>query len=776
MKERLEELFARYVDQRIVRDTHLSIADLCKDCPELEGELSEYIRQYELLDTLLAPSSLPTAESMDPHEEVLPKFEGFRTVEQVGKGGGGRVYKLLDLKLGRMVAAKVLQPDSKLKATFGDFLREARAMALFDDPRIVRIFDFRPQETNPFLLMEYVDGFQLDRLGQSLEFRQRTRIMAEIAETIHSAHQRGIQHRDLKPANILLDAKLCPKILDFGLSQSEGDRGHGRGTLPYMAPEQIDPGQTIDERTDIYALGVVFYELLCGVLPYKGESTKETIEAIREGAPKLPVEIDPSVPEPLQAIALKAMEKHPNDRYSTAKEMMLDLRRYLSDRPVVARPSQYQSTLDQRIRPHWEQIRDWLELKLIYPHEARILKRAYERLKNREEDWILQSRDLSFSQISLYLGAFLLVIGSLIYAGFYFGDERNPFVPLLMLGIPLTGLNILATLLFNRGKQAVAIAFLLASAVLLPLVLLILFKETGLWAPTADTTRQFFPGGIPSNHQLQVAGFLACIWAFWTAFRTRTSAMSAVVIVLVIGFYLTILTDSELIELFDGNSWDRLALRLLPLLLFLVALGAVTEWKKQPWFSQPVYVTAAGLFVLIIELFALNGRLFTEDYLPVPLTSLHPNLPADLITPLNTAAAMTFNGLIIYGVGSLLRRHGTPLLKMPAQFMFILSPFAILEPLFYLNSQADPNKYLEFYHWFYLFLAVAIAYLSRFRQRKSFYFAGLINCGIALLMITEHYQWFDDQPWPVTLIAVSLAILALGYGLNIRERRQRRSP
>jgi len=265
VKQRLEELFARYMEQRDLHGNCLSVEELCADCPELTEELREYIRQYEMLDSMLAPSSPYRERITETKEESLPQFEGFRTIEQIGKGGGGNVYKLEDLKLGRIVAAKVLQPDSRLKTTLDDFLREARALALFDDTRIVRIFEFRPQTNPPFLLMEYVDGFQLDRLGQSLEYSQRAKIMAEIAEAIEGAHELGIQHRDLKPANILLDAKLCPKILDFGLSRGEEHHGHGRGTLPYMAPEQINPERKIDNRTDIYALGVLFYELLCGV-------------------------------------------------------------------------------------------------------------------------------------------------------------------------------------------------------------------------------------------------------------------------------------------------------------------------------------------------------------------------------------------------------------------------------------------------------------------------------------------------------------------------------
>ena len=118
--------------------------------------------------------------------------------------------------------------------------------------------------------MEYVDGFELGRLAPSLEFQQRARIMKEVCEAVHHAHDVGVQHRDLKPSNIMLDAELRPKILDFGLSSGDPARGHFRGTPRYLAPEQLDASQPIDARTDVYALGAVLYELLTGVPPVGG--------------------------------------------------------------------------------------------------------------------------------------------------------------------------------------------------------------------------------------------------------------------------------------------------------------------------------------------------------------------------------------------------------------------------------------------------------------------------------------------------------------------------
>jgi serine/threonine protein kinase len=769
MSESAETLFAQWVERHVREGSQLDPAVLCAKRPDLLPDVRALIARYlDVSDSLDGLAG--GGPGLAPPSPPLPHFEGFRTIERLGSGGMGEVYKLQDLTLDRIVAAKVMRSDRGRGSALARFLAEARAMALFRDRRIVQIHEMRERADPPVLIMEYVDGFELGRLAPSLEFIQRARIMKEVCEAVQHAHDVGVQHRDLKPANIMLDAELRPRILDFGLSSGDPSRGHFRGTPRYVAPEQLDASQPIDARTDVYALGAVLYELLAGVPPVAGSTEDEIVANVRAGAIRLPVEVAPGVPEPLQAVALKALEARPQDRYQSARDMALDLGRFLEGRPVTARPSRYASVLTARIRPHLDQVDDWLRLKLIHPHEAGRLHAAYRALERRDDDWIGESRVLSYSQIALYLSAFLVMCGSLYYFGArrIYLDVKGLVQPFLVLAAPFAGLNVAAHLLERRGHKAVAVAFYLGGICLLPLFLLIAFHDQGVWVVPPDTAGQLFTDGSVSNRQLQVTVFLAFAWAAWLAWRTRTIALSTVLSVLALLFALAVLADYGLRGWFEDERWDLVALHVMPLVPLYAAAGIALERAGAPWFGRPLYTGAAVLLFATLELLALDGRLF--HYLGVTLTPLQ---AASVSDPrlLDTVAALSLNGILFYLVGALADTRGTVLMKPAAWLLFTVSPFAILEPLAYLSQTAE---YSRVFDWAYLGLAVTMAFLSHQRQRKSFYYAGLVNTGVALWLLTTHYEWFDEPAWAILLVGIGLAGLLAGFGLDRRERRRAR--
>ena len=257
-----------------------------------------------------------------PPEELerrLPDLDGF---ELIGPGGMGTVYRARHRPLDRPVAVKVLHAHLQDDPAFAErFAREARTMAWLDHPHIVRVYDFGDREGLYYLVMELVEGVTLRQAmaSGSLAPAEALAIVPRICEALQYAHDQGVVHRDIKPENILLDRAGAPKIVDFGLALLTGSSTdtrlteHARvlGTPHYMAPEQIEHPSQVDHRADIYALGVVFYEMLTGELPIG-----------RFPPPSQKVEVDVR----LDQVVLRTLEKEPRRRYQQASELRSDVR------------------------------------------------------------------------------------------------------------------------------------------------------------------------------------------------------------------------------------------------------------------------------------------------------------------------------------------------------------------------------------------------------------------------------------------------------------------
>jgi hypothetical protein len=460
------------------------------------------------------------------------------------------------------------------------------------------------------------------------------------------------------------------------------------------------------------------------------------------------------------------METDPARRYGSAHEMALDLRRFAEGRPVLARPTLYASTLGSRTSVHLQQIAEWVRLRLIHPHEAERLRAAYGALDAREDDWILESRALSYTQIALYLGAILLLYGSLFYfvASRWYHTVQGVVRPIAVLGLPFVGLNLAARALCRREHRAVGVAFYLAAVALLPLLLMILFDETGLLVAPPGASGQLFPGSAVSNHQLQVTTLVACVWSGVLALSTGTAALSTVFAALTLVFGISIAADFGLRDWIDQSRWDLVALHLSPVIAVFAALGVWTERAGRPWMSRPLYRGGAILLMILLELLALDGR--ELHYLGVSLAGWSPGQVSSPLL-LDTVAAMALNGVAFYAAAGALRRYGSPIAEGASGLLFAASPFAMLQPVGWLVRTGEYSQRAD---WIYLALALAIALLSQRRQRKAFYYAGVLNIGTALYLIASHRQWFDRPAWGTLIILVGLAALAGGFLLDRRAR------
>jgi serine/threonine protein kinase len=248
----------------------------------------------------------------------------YKIVEKIGEGGMAIVYKVLDTHLQRMVALKVIRPMENLDARFlKRFEREAKALAHLSHPNIVHILDYGEYESRPYLVMDYLEGGSLiGRLGSPMPISEAVEMVLPIARALEYAHKKGIVHRDIKPANIILTASGDPILTDFGIvklmEKEESVKltraGAGIGTPEYMAPEQCIGGE-VDQRADIYSLGVVLYELVTGRKPFTANTPMEVVIKQTVETPPKPRDILPEITAEVEKVILKALEKKPGDRY-----------------------------------------------------------------------------------------------------------------------------------------------------------------------------------------------------------------------------------------------------------------------------------------------------------------------------------------------------------------------------------------------------------------------------------------------------------------------------
>lgn len=393
--ETVEESLLDYVEGQLdadaSRDMKIHI-DECPSCRMAHRDTKELIGAIhvakESQERVISRMSSTTAARSTGIEQpgawsAGSRLGDFEIIALIGRGGMGTVYRARQVSLNRTVALKILPAGlSQSKDALTRFRREAQAAAKLHHTNIVPVYAQGEQAEHFYYAMEIIDGVDLGRVLKTdpsriyhsqaspstrdttetgadpreastssqismtrprSDYRRLARLMAQVADALSHAHRNSVLHRDIKPQNLLLGADGQLHITDFGLARLLDEpsltvTGEMLGTPAYMSPEQIDADRDrIDQRTDIYSLGVTMYELLTGMRPFDGPTREQTIARIRMREPKPPRKLNSNVPIDLETICLRAMEKEPKRRYQNAADMAADLLRYASDKPILSR-------------------------------------------------------------------------------------------------------------------------------------------------------------------------------------------------------------------------------------------------------------------------------------------------------------------------------------------------------------------------------------------------------------------------------------------------------
>ena len=790
----------------------------CGGDAELRDEVESLLRNLDQAETdfLKTPrfhGSAPATKSVN-HSAVDPpqgrsvdfsseQLGAYRIIREIGRGGMGRVYQARDERLGRTVAIKTIAVAERGQVHIDLFDREAQLTANLRHPNIVTLHSYEPQLPCPYFVMEWVDGQPLDHYcrRRQMVLHDIVKLLEKIVRAVAYAHDQNVIHRDLKSQNILVDSSGEPRILDFGLARiaakvadSSSVGGPIKGTLLYMAPEQVIRPEDVDQAADVFALGLIMYELLTGTRPPIPPDLKDK-EAWKHRTIPLPREINSDVPEALQRICLKATESNPRNRYPTAGHLADDLKRFLEGRPITTRPTRYAKLLESRVREHIDVLSSWRQENLITHRELDALHDRYLGLLRADSLWVPEARTLRTGPLLTQLGGWLLVLSAILWPIFYWDDDLNlsydgikvsftGLMRILLEAIPTIIVNIWAFRLWSRGSKLSALIFTITGIILVPLFLSILQGVIGF--PSWDRGSKYELGPArATNFQMLIATTVGLAYGIWWLKRRRYTLLAGTVAFVGFAFWATLLFVSGMYDWLKNGDYAFTAMCWIPFLAVMFCTGYRLDRVQSDHLAIPFYALATVSLFLITTTVAWDApKSWFGLGSAAPTASIQ---PVDVVEPLRTARSLAFFGcgLLYLAIALVLDRSQTRLRRMWGNVIFRLVPPVCLlswdalgeEPIFsywlYKDVQGSDVFYLTPVELSVPLLCFALAAVAMQFQLRWFLYYSLLHLAWFIFRTTDRFLE-NRLAWPFTLVGVG--ILALVVGLWIERIRARKYP
>jgi hypothetical protein len=678
----------------------------------------------------------------------------------------GAVYKARQTQLDRIVAIKTLRHWTHLTPQDRQrFLREAQSSARLNHPNIVQLYEMNDRDTPPFFAMEYVAGRTLHELKDRLQLHEKVRLLEKVARAVGYAHAQGVVHRDLKPMNILVSDLGEPKVMDFGIARLFG--GHHPtltaqhefvGTPAYAAPEQLLGTTSIGPSADVYALGMILFEMITGHPAFVFDSLPQAVAMIQREDPPFPRDLNPAAPEPLQRIALKALEKLPQNRYPSAMDLADDLGRFQNGEIVTARPSLYNNRLSGKVELHLQEIRRWKGDNLIDRREEDRIERSYRHLIDDEPQWLGGLRQIRFEQILLHLGGLLIILGSGVWMVFNWSILERWERVAGSLG-PCLLLHAGAVWLWKRQQISEAISLFLSGGILFPVTVAILLSQYGLLGPRGpqEVVRDYF-----SNSQQLVSSLAGLAYSLLQLRILRSSAFASLAALMTVASYGALMHVLGIKSRIEAGEWAAVALHYLPLAPMMLAWGLSLErWERGGW-TRPFY--ALGLLSLILSITLLNVYSPSEFW---KLEGPH----------LDQAQKMLFmaSGVVYFALGFVGDRRGPRFLRPFAYILLLLTPPSILIPLHSLHRDgpilfSHPTEPYTLTQFLLPAVCLGFSILSVPLQIRTFLYSGFAYLAIWTFHFSSvHLQ--QRRAWPLVLMLTGAVVMSSTLVSNYLRRR-----